>query len=410
MPLTKIKRGGLDTGITDNSDANALTFDSSENATFVGSTTIDGVAKISEAGSGNVLLETTQSSKYLQLKSNEGIYFSTSGANHNYIDSSNNLHTQDIHSKDIYLDQPRSNWRTIQYRDTDNSNAIQAYVSAYNTSASDGFLRLNAIESLQFRTGDTERLKLTSSEATFAGTIKSQPAEGTDATLHLDASGNGNAQVWIDAGNSTRHPELSFRHDGSNYWTVKSDPDRSNDFCLRDDQNSATIQLRIAQSTGDATFAGNIVAQNVINFPDTQAASGDANTLDDYEEGVHAVTLGGASFTMSSVKNSLQYTKIGRLVTLSGEISVTAVSSATGTFTISLPFTVADTDDLAERFQGTFSCQNIDFSGDYLNIGSYAAQDQMTVQITNDNGSWTYLHGNTFSSTSEFVVSVQYIT
>ena len=161
MPLTKIKRGGLDTGITDNSDANALTFDSSENATFVGSTTIDGVAKISEAGSGNVLLETTQSSKYLQLKSNEGIYFSTSGANHNYIDSSNNLHTQDIHSKDIYLDQPRSNWRTIQYRDTDNSNAIQAYVSAYNTSASDGFLRLNAIESLQFRTGDTERLKLT---------------------------------------------------------------------------------------------------------------------------------------------------------------------------------------------------------------------------------------------------------
>ena len=36
MPLTKIKRGGLDTGITDNSDANALTFDSSENALFVG--------------------------------------------------------------------------------------------------------------------------------------------------------------------------------------------------------------------------------------------------------------------------------------------------------------------------------------------------------------------------------------
>ena len=36
MPLTKIKRGGLDTGITDNSDANALTFDSSENATFGG--------------------------------------------------------------------------------------------------------------------------------------------------------------------------------------------------------------------------------------------------------------------------------------------------------------------------------------------------------------------------------------
>ena len=254
-----------------------------------GSTSLGGVAKISEAGSGNVLLETTQSSKYLQLKSNEGIYFSTSGANHNYIDSSINLHTQDIHSKDIYLDQPRSNWRTIQYRDTDNSNAIQAYVSAYNTSASDGFLRLNAIESLQFRTGDTERLKLTSSEATFAGTIKSQPAEGTDATLHLDASGNGNAQVWIDAGTSTRHPELSFRHDGSNYWTVKSDPDRSNDFCLRDDQNSAAIQLRIAQSTGDATFAGNIT------MPDSLIHTGDTDTMVRFgTDEVHLRTGGGA--------------------------------------------------------------------------------------------------------------------
>ena len=137
-------------------------------------------------------------------------------------------------------------------------------------------------------------------------------------------------------------------------------------------------------------------------------ASGE--TLSDYEEGVHAVTLGGASFTMHGSKNSLQYTKIGRLVTLSGEISVTAVSSPTGTFTISLPFTVADTDDLAERFQGTFSCQNVNFSGDWINIGSYAGQDTMSCQITNDNGAWTYLQASTMGSSTEFVVSVQYIS
>ena len=174
--------------------------------------------------------------------------------------------------------------------------------------------------------------------------------------------------------------------------------------------NYAVIGYSSIERVYMAQDSGAIVHCSGINFPDTQAASGDANTLDDYEEGVHAVTLGGASFTMSSVKNSLQYTKIGRLVTLSGEISVTAVSSATGTFTISLPFTVADIDDLAERFQGTFSCQNINFSGDYLNIGSYAGQNTMSVQISNSNGAWTYLQASTFSSTSEFVVSVQYIT
>ncbi len=209
--------------------------------------------------------------------------------------------------------------------------------------------------------------------------------------------------------------------DGGNYNTIigsVADPSTaaaSNQTVIGYDatgQGNGTVTLGNASVTDVymAQDSGATVHCSGINFPDTQAASGDANTLDDYEEGVHAVTLGGASFTMSSVKNSLQYTKIGRLVTLSGEISVTAVSSATGTFTISLPFTVADIDDLAERFQGTFSCQNINFSGDYLNIGSYAGQNTMSVQISNSNGAWTYLQASTFSSTSEFVVSVQYIT
>ena len=60
MPLTKIKRGGLDTGITDNSDANALTFDSSENATFKGEVKIDAPAQaklhLEADGSGGALL------------------------------------------------------------------------------------------------------------------------------------------------------------------------------------------------------------------------------------------------------------------------------------------------------------------------------------------------------------------
>ena len=41
MALTKISRGLLDTGISDSSDATAITIDSSENITVVGSLTID---------------------------------------------------------------------------------------------------------------------------------------------------------------------------------------------------------------------------------------------------------------------------------------------------------------------------------------------------------------------------------
>ena len=41
MALTKISRSLLDTGISDSSDATAITIDSSENITVVGSLTID---------------------------------------------------------------------------------------------------------------------------------------------------------------------------------------------------------------------------------------------------------------------------------------------------------------------------------------------------------------------------------
>jgi len=116
--------------------------------------------------------------------------------------------TGDIHSQgDLYIDQARSNWRTIQYRDTDNSNAIQAYVSAYNTSASDGFLRLNAIESLQFRTGDVERLKLTSSSANFKGKLAVNSPDGwfnDDYVMHVYGQ-NGNGDGAIALGDFGQH-------------------------------------------------------------------------------------------------------------------------------------------------------------------------------------------------------------
>jgi hypothetical protein len=93
---------------------------------------------------------------------------------------------------------------------------------------------------------------------TSNGDVVVQPASDTDAVVHCNASGTGNAFLNLDAGGTTRHPEIHYQFDGTTYWTTKADPDRSHDFVLRDDANSSAIQLRIAQSTGDATFAGTI--------------------------------------------------------------------------------------------------------------------------------------------------------
>ena len=76
-----------------------------------------------------------------------------------------------------------------------------------------------------------------------------------------------------------------------------------------------------------------------LEFPATQNASSNANTLDDYEEGTWTT-----SFTYSNASaatlSAATYTKVGRLVTLSGKISATLTTTNTAISIIfTLPFT-----------------------------------------------------------------------
>jgi hypothetical protein len=73
-----------------------------------------------------------------------------------------------------------------------------------------------------------------------------------------------------------------------------------------------------------------------IAFPATQNASAGANTLDDYEEGTWTPTLGGTA-TYSTQAGI--YTKIGRMVFISGQLSVTSIGTGQTAIVPGLPFT-----------------------------------------------------------------------
>jgi hypothetical protein len=99
---------------------------------------------------------------------------------------------------------------------------------------------------------------------------------------------------------------------------------------------------------GDVTLStGNLVmgtAGKGINFSADPSAPGMTSTLlDDYEEGTWTPVLTpntSGSITLSSPTNSLNYTKIGRLVTLTGRIAVNSVSTPLGLLILTgLPFT-----------------------------------------------------------------------
>jgi hypothetical protein len=93
-----------------------------------------------------------------------------------------------------------------------------------------------------------------------------------------------------------------------------------------------------------------------ISFPASASASSDANTLDDYEEGTFTVTLTpstSGSITVDSSYKTAAYTKVGRLVNFSGQISTSAVSSPVGYISLSLPFPIADLTEQAGRGTGS---------------------------------------------------------
>ena len=74
--------------------------------------------------------------------------------------------------------------------------------------------------------------------------------------------------------------------------------------------------------------------------------TGSANYLDDYEEGTWTVSLtpsASGSITMNSGRNTMKYTKVGRLVTITGRVNIASVSSPTGSVQFNLPFTTSNT-------------------------------------------------------------------
>jgi len=136
---------------------------------------------------------------------------------------------------------------------------------------------------------------------------------------------------------------------------VISDEEGSGKVVLND---SPVFTTKITTPIIDLT-GGQVVFPAIVN------PSADVNTLDDYEEGTWTPILkfGGASVDMTGTFIGL-YTKIGRLVTFTGRLTLTVKGSSTGNAAIGgLPFTCKDdaaaSSPLTTAFAGKITFANI---------------------------------------------------
>jgi len=119
--------------------------------------------------------------------------------------------------------------------------------------------------------------------------------------------------------------------------------------------------------------------------------TGPANILDDYEEGYYTPLFkyGASSFSLNSSYNSLAYTKIGRQVTVTGEIKVGTTSARTGTLSLSLPFAIGSLTDAQEAI-----------SGQVLYGGINALDEAGTMMLYGASGSTVYLVEQTLTGSN----------
>jgi hypothetical protein len=177
---------------------------------------------------------------------------------------------------------------------------------------------------------------------------------------------------------------------------------------------TANTNRLVIEAAGDVTIStGNVVMATSgkgIDFSATASGSGTMTSelLNDYEEGTWTIGLvfSGGSTGITTSANTGRYTKIGRQVTVTGNLSLTSKGSSTGSASITgLPFTIANTDAAYSAPSIRFNA--ITYVGAFQSIGNINGTSFNLEQISTL-GSVTAITDANFSNSSGVVFSFTY--
>lgn len=141
-----------------------------------------------------------------------------------------------------------------------------------------------------------------------------------------------------------------------------------------------------------------------IAFPSVQAASDDANTLDDYEEGAWTpgIRFGTGSSGIAYDTRGGYYTKMGNIAFISGYIYLSSKGTSTGNAYITgLPFTVVN--NVAGYATPQLYMALVTFANQYIAFLNKNSTE-INLQEVTEGGTVTTLTDANLANNSEFVV------
>ena len=272
-----------------------------------------------------------------------------------------------------------------------------------------------------------------SQNATFAGTITAEearigsPTVTTFATnikasqdvLSLEADGTGGPQLRMTDTSSSSNDDtfglidFSAKDAGGNQIVMNRILNKVTDNNASSTDSELSIYAMNNDTLTETVRIGSGILhlpQGQLKFPASQNASSDANTLDDYEEGEHTVTVTCSTSGTLTVTSDrpLSYVKIGSMVTINGQLSVSSLSSPVGHLQISLPFTIGSGTGLSKRCSGSVTIYNT--SG--LNMNDFAVLgiegENFFRVYASDGTALTEDSANAMTATSQIAVDLTY--
>jgi hypothetical protein len=279
---------------------------------------------------------------------------------------------------------------------------LNAGVGTGNASTKPGLVRIKA--------GTENATSTTSGTLLEVGTFSATGLAVTGAVTATTVTATG-ALVKVTGTNpalglysTASSPQLNFGNAAeTNHWSIyETVPVDGTQGSLNFyDVVSTATRLSIS-SAGLATFsAGIAVTTGGIKFPQPQSASADANTLDDYEEG----TFGGNAAndilqpaTSGSITCAgygfMSYTKVGRMVTIQGQVVVSAVTSPVGETRLNLPFPCrANSTNLDARAGSGIHCAALDFPTGCTSPTIWIGESESfaNLQAVGSGVAWSYI-------------------
>jgi hypothetical protein len=167
--------------------------------------------------------------------------------------------------------------------------------------------------------------------------------------------------------------------------------------------------------TQNLNFNGaNIVFSSGSGIDFSATADGPGMTselLDDYEEGLHVATASASasgSITLDPNNDTLAYVKIGNLVSVQGRVNISSVSSPTGIFQLSLPFSSANLTDSAGRCPGTYRVRLINSGYDVADFSNYVDENTSLMFFTYTGGTDFVNSAGAFKTGTQLYVQITY--